>query len=441
MQGNTRQLSTVVQRSKAFEQSEETVRHLRRDSASVKYRPVEVQFFCLADSNLGLHTDIQARVKSVTNSAECRSRCNVGLLELGLIPFGATNKQSELLMSAAATQALPVVVVADDLVAARRSPLPPNVVAVIANDESGAAKLRDISHQIGSHVHQKLWLVGDFNGYTQRLYQNLGYSVTCVDQLHQIDVVDECSNERASASTVVLNSSGERSYHDYDNFPAQLEEAIASNEYFSMFTLLDAQSCELKYLWQQLGVTAIDQRYTLEQEVVGLVRASLSQQHRLVTLNHDALRNCRTGIYNKNYLDEAGRLLHAASQRGETPFAVVVIQLRATDSLASVDNVEIIQNIHQLLQSELRVNDIVAQRFPEELICLISSAERYSLAGLLERVHKAIQVNLESQFGRELPLRIGATVEQGASFDAMMHRATMAALQCSLPDSGIVVIL
>lgn len=443
MQSSTRQLSTAVQDVPAPVAADKAGNRSRgrRGSAAQRYEAVKAQFYCLADSNVGLHVEIQAMVKSVTNSLECRSTCDVGLLELGLIPLGLENGQTEVLITAAATQALPVVLVADDLVAARRNALPPNVIGVIANDDSGAAKLREISHQIGSNAHQNLWLVGEFDGYTCQLYLNLGYRVTCVDQLHQVDFADECANLRASASIVVLNSSGARSYHDFDNFPLHLQKALEGNDFFSMITLLDAQSCELKYLWQQLGVTAIDRRYMLEHEVAHLVQVTLRRQHKLVALSHDAVRDSRTGIYNKNYLEDSGRRLHAAAQRGETPFAVVVLQLRASGSLAAADNFDVIQAIHRVLQNELRINDIVAQRFPEELICLVSSSERYALAGFLERICDAIEAELVAQFEKDLPLSVGATIEQGASFDTMMHRATMAALQCRLPESGIVVIL
>lgn len=441
MQSNTRQLSTVVQGNLAHGRDKESIQHQRRATAAQRYCAAETQCFCLADSNVELHVDIQARVKSVTNSVECRSSCDAGVLELGLIPVGLGNGQSEMLISAASSQALPVVLVADDLVAARRNPLPPNVIGVIANDESGAAKLRELCDQVGANVHQNIWLVGEFDDYTRLLIQHLGYNVTCVDQLHQIDFADECPNLRASASIVVLNSSGARSYHDFDKFPAQLEKALNGNDFFSMITLLDAQSCELKYLWQQLGATAIDRRHMLEQEVLDLVQTSLRRQHRLVTLTHDAVRDSQTGIYNKNYLEDSGRRLHAAAQRGESPFAVAVLQLGSSGSLAASDNFAVIQAAHQVLQRELRFNDVVAQRFPEELVCLISSAERYALAGFLERILTAIETELEGRLGHNMPLRIGATIEQGASFDSMMHRATMAALQCRLPESGIVVIL
>lgn len=449
MHSSQRQLSTALHGGADHGFDQAPVQHRRTIPAALKYPAIEFECFLLADTNAGLHADIHAQVKRVSNdlenSALIESSIESSVLELGLVTLGLHNQadeqHNELLISLAAARAMPVVMIADDPLAAHRSILPPNVIAVIDNSQHGAEKLHRVTRQLGSNAHQKIWLVGEFDDYIELLLKNLGYQVTHVDFLHQIDFADECVNLRANASIVVLNSSGARSYQDFDNVPLPLLQALEANESFSMVTVLDVQSCELKSHWQQLGVVAMDSRYMLEYELIEHVQISLQRQHRLITLQHDAVRDSATGIYNNNYLEDSGRRLHAAASRGDTSFAVVVIQLRAAHSLAGIRNAEVIQVMHQLLQEELRLNDVVAQRFPDELVCLVSSAERNTVAAFLERVCESLRDGLHQHFDTDISLGIGATAEQGADFDGMMHRATMAALQSRMPGNGLVVIL
>ena len=445
MQSSSRQLSTITDSGSDNQQGENFVHHVPKIPAARKFAGASLECFLLADTNAGLHSDIQSQVRCTSNTPECLVTTGDNVLQVGLVTLlqndQVDDQRNELLMSAAASMALPVVLVTNDPVAARRSPLPANIVDIVENDTTGAGRLRETTTKLAANVHQKIWLVGQFDDYTGLLFRNLGYQVSEVDQLSEIDFADECANLRASATLVVLNSAGARSYHDYDKFPIVLSQALQGNEFFSMITLLDAHSSELKQYWQQLGATALDSRTLLEHELLDLVRTSLARQHRLVTLQYDAVRDTATGIYNANYLEDTGRRLHAAAARGELSFAVVVLQIRASRSLAGTRTVEIVEAMNEVLLKELRISDVIAQRFPEELVCLISSAERYALASSLERVCDSLQCRFEEQFGLEFPLAIGATAERGASFDAMMHRATMAALQCHLPDNGIVVIL
>ncbi len=445
MHSSRRQLSTSFHREADHQLDRESVQRRRSLAAAKKYPGHEVRCFLLADTNTGLDADIHTQVKRVSNDPETLDPGESSAMELGLITMGLDNsiddQHTELLISVTAARATPVVMIADDPVAARRSILPPNVVTVIDNSQRGAEKLHRITQQLGANAYQNIWLVGDFDEYTQLLFRNLGYRLTTVDFLHQIDFADECLNLRANASMVILNSTGARSYQDLDNAPLPLQQALETNESFSMITLLDKQSSELKAHWRQMGATTMDSSHMLEQDFVEHVQTSLHRQHQLVKLQHDAVRDSATGIYNKTYLEDSGRRLHAAARRGDASFAIVVIQLRAPQSLAGIRCAEVIQVMHQLLQTQLRFNDVVAQRFPEELVCLISSAERHAVAGFIERVCDSLCDSLNEQFDSEIVLGIGATAEQGADFDGMMHRATMAALQCRTPDNELVVIL
>jgi len=64
-----------------------------------------------------------------------------------------------------------------------------------------------------------------------------------------------------------------------------------------------------------------------------------------------------------------------------------------------------------------------------------------TLSAVLERLSLDLQGYLESSLRQNLEIAVGATNENGVSFDAMIHRATMAALQCHMPGARAIVIL
>ena len=97
--------------------------------------------------------------------------------------------------------------------------------------------------------------------------------------------------------------------------------------------------------------------------------------------------------------------------------------------------------IDKHIKKHLRQHDIVAQRFPGELVLLITSSAQLELASLLQRLSEEIQMFVAEELDRKIELAVGATAENGVNFDAMLHRATMAALQCKLPGSGVIVML
>lgn len=446
MQSTNRQVHATVQDEGDDNRHGSPAFQRRHIAAATRFKPGEVSCFLLADSNTCLHPDLHREVRVVSNDPGYCETGEESSILIGLIPMddGATRgttSHAELMIQSATSQALPVVLVTEDVSVVRRTSLAPNIVDVVSNDPHGAQRVRELQSQVGANIHQEIWLVGEHDAYTASLLNGLGYQVHCVEKLHEVDCADECSNLRSKAVTVILNSCGPRSYSDFDKFPPRLEQALSGNECFSLFVKLDAQSAELKSLWRQRGVATSDTRYVSESDLVLQVQAALRQQHLLAMLQHDSCRDPRSGICNNNFLEESGRRLHATAQRGDSPFSVVVLQTRMIESLARTAESEIIEVLHECLSRELRESDVIAQRFPGELVCLVTSTGPYALPHLVERLHESVMQDVQQRFGVECSVSIGATAERGIGFDSMMHRATMAALQCQLPDSGLVVIL
>ena len=84
---------------------------------------------------------------------------------------------------------------------------------------------------------------------------------------------------------------------------------------------------------------------------------------------------------------------------------------------------------------------MVAQRFSGELVCLLTSVGNLTLSAVLERLSSDLQDHVAGVSRLNIRVAVGATNENGVSFDAMIHRATMAALQCHMPGTGEIVVL
>ena len=335
----------------------------------------------------------------------------------------------------------PIVLVTNGPSHTRHVNLPPNVVAVITNDADGSKALRRLIKRFAQRRHQRIWLVGDNGSYLANIFSCLGFDVQSVQHPYQILGVDENMNTRNGAEHIMFASCGPRSFADYDNFPATIESALQSNDLLSMSVILDEVSVELKAGWESRGASTLIFNDIIEQDLINRATDALYMQHQLAMLHQDVIRDPASGIYNKTYLDDCGRRLHSMASRGDVFFAVAVFQFRMKSAISDELESRALAKIDKHIKKHLRQHDIVAQRFPGELVLLITSSAQLELASLLQRLSEEIQMFVAEELDRKIELAVGATAENGVNFDAMLHRATIAALQCKLPGSGVIVML
>jgi len=410
--------------------------------------PIDVRCHLVSDKTSLLFDGFSDLIRSASNDWGFNTSNDGGALQLRLIPHDMVEDDgldswADLhgIRLRAADESILTVVVSNNPAAARRIEFPPNVLKVIGNDDEGVASLRRLIRRIEQRRHQKLWLVGDENPYLAELFTNLGFPVQSVDKLHQITGLDECVTLRNCSCHVILVSCGRKSYVDYDTCPSVIKAALNTNDLFSMHVIIDDAGIDLKSQWEDRGVSITELKNLKERELVDSVSSALHVQHQLALLHNDVIRSPSTGIYNKTYLDDCGRRLHAMASRGNLFFAVVVVQFRLSDSLSEGIDSELISVINTFVQTRLREYDVVAQRFSGELVCLLTSVGNLTLSAVLDRLSNDLQKYLEHATKQNVRVAVGATNENGVSFDAMIHRATMAALQCNMPGAGAIVVL
>lgn len=427
--------------------------HLRFSSTNMsaieRYPATPVRCHLIADRHPTLHSSFNTLIDATSSDIDFLQNRAVDLASIFLLVpvsddvFARQDvlKDLRLTQASAKNEHLPIVVITEGNSGSRHVGFPPNVVATIPNSPDGAKALRKVIKRFAQRRHQRLWLVGDNGTYLENIFTCLGFDVRSVQHPFQVVGINECMNTRNGAEHIMFASCGPRCYSDYDNFPANIESALDGNDLLSMSVILDEVSMELKAGWESRGASTFILNDIVEEDLVKRATDVLYMQHQIAMLHQDVIRDPESGIYNKTYLDDCGRRLHSMARRGDLFFAVAVVQFRMKS--ATVDNLEAkaLAMIGQYIKAHLREHDIVAQRFPGELVFLITSSAQLELASFLQRLSDEIQDYIDESLDRKPELAIGATAENGINFDAMLHRATIAALQCKMPGSGLIVML
>jgi len=389
---------------------------LRTSNRAAGLAPIDVRCHLVADKTCLLFDGFSVLIRSASTDWNYSSANGGQSLQLKLIPHDLVDDDgmgsfSDLhrIRALASDESVLTVIISNNPAAARRIEFPPNVLQVIANNVDGVAALRRLIRRIEQRRNQKLWLVGDENPYLAQLFSGLGFAVQSVDKLHQITGLDECVTIRNCACHVILVSCGRKCYVDYDTCPSVIRAALNTNDLFSMHVVIDEAGIDLKSQWEHRGVSITELRHLNERELVDSVSSKLHMQHQLALLHNDVIRHPSTGIYNKTYLDDCGRRLHAMASRGNLFFAVVVIQFRARDSISDGIDTELVADINTFVQERLREYDVVAQRFSGELVCLITSVGNLTLPAVLDRLSLELQDYLESSARQNLGVAVGAT--------------------------------
>ncbi len=342
---------------------------------------------------------------------------------------------------ATASLQVPLVLVCDNPTSLRRMGYPANTLAAITNSPDGACRLRRIINQFGQRRHQRIWIVGDDGASLSGLFSCHGFDTRQIDCVTEIESVDVGVTSRNSAEHILLLSCGPKCYSDYENFPPHFVSALQSNDLLSMNVVLDETSADMKPAWEERGAATMMLSDVDQQALIDQTSRKLYLQHQIAILHHDAVRNSVTGIYNRTYLDDCGRRLHSMASRGSLFFAVAVIQFRSNEAGQIDFDGNVLSRVSSYISQHLREHDVVAQRFPGELVFLITNSTPPALHSFLQRLSDHLHEALSETLQLDVDLAIGATAENGVSFDAMLHRATMAALQCKIPGSRILLTL
>lgn len=425
-----------------------------RSTAIERYPAVPVRCHLIADRYPLLDSEFSALISSVSSAdlldqqdPDSDARVLLLLPIDEAAPGNDTYSDNRLLekfsaiRQAAALKRVPLVLIGDNPASLRRVGYPANTLATITNSPDGARALRRLMRNFGQRKHQRIWVVDEAGSSLSDLFECHGFDVQQVDQVVGIDSVDEGVTSRNAAEHILLISCGARCFSDCEKFPPHFESALQSNDLLSMTVILDDMSADMKPLWEERGANTLMLSELNEFALVEEITKKLYMQHQVAILHQDTMRNPSSGMYNKTYLDDCGRRLHSMAGRGSLFFAVAVVQFRNNEISCSELDTDALQQVNAYIGQYLRQHDVVAQRFPGELVFLITSSTPPGLQAFLQRLSDYLQEFITEYLHCDVDLAIGATAENGVSFDAMLHRATMAALQCQLPGSRIVLTL
>lgn len=125
--------------------------------------------------------------------------------------------------------------------------------------------------------------------------------------------------------------------------------------------------------------------------LVALVLARLrSQQRRIRRLGHEVETDPLTGLGNRRAL---GRAMQMLAERGEGA-AVLCLDLdhfkRINDTLGHEAGDDVLRELAERLQAEVRGRDLVARAGGEEFVVLLPGADRHAALGVAERIRAAV---------------------------------------------------
>lgn len=140
-----------------------------------------------------------------------------------------------------------------------------------------------------------------------------------------------------------------------------------------------------------------------------------------------------TGLYNRRYLFDNGKTLHANAMRGNCKIAVGLVD---ADHFKQINDTHghdigdlVLQKIAQTLKQTLRSSDIIARFGGEEFVCLVVLRNDEDYVTVFERVRRAIE-DIEIQTDAHSSIRvtgsIGVAKDPGESLEEMIKRADMA---------------
>ncbi|WP_434136958.1 diguanylate cyclase (plasmid) [Pseudomonas luteola] len=163
----------------------------------------------------------------------------------------------------------------------------------------------------------------------------------------------------------------------------------------------------------QLGVVVLGgerdilhERCTIAEAAVEQLGLSLSGLQLRATLKYQSTRDDLTGLYNRRYLDESFKQLHARSLRHNKPYSILMIDIdhfkRFNDTYGHAGGDVVLGEVGKLL-SGLRGEDIACRYGGEELAVALPETDTERAVQVAERIRSEVQ-QISIQFnGKPLP--------------------------------------
>lgn len=162
-----------------------------------------------------------------------------------------------------------------------------------------------------------------------------------------------------------------------------------------------------------------------------LYRATIMQRE----FERDATVDALTGLYNRRWWDERFERILARAERGQTPLAIVVVDVDRfksyNDNYGHISGDAVLRVVGRTLAANLRPTDIAARYGGEEFVVALPSTDLTGAKVAAERVRLAVaEAVIEDPTGERLPsvtISLGiATLQPGDCASTLFSRGDAA---------------
>ena len=130
-------------------------------------------------------------------------------------------------------------------------------------------------------------------------------------------------------------------------------------------------------------------------------------------MQHAALRDGLTGAYNRRYLDERLSAEVAFARRHEAPLALLLIDIdhfkQINDEHGHLAGDTVLKHVHELIQTEVRAEDVVGRYGGEEFAIVCRESEEGAIV-VAERLRQRIETEPFVHEGTRIPITVSIGV-------------------------------
>ncbi len=284
-------------------------------------------------------------------------------------------------------------------------------------------------------------------GIVGRLFRNRGVRVLVVDDsavsrqnivtllsLQQFEVLSAANGKEAIA---LLGTHPDirlviADYHMPGMTGVQLTSAIREVHPPDSLAIIGVSSTAARQISAQFikhGANDFLTKPFLPEEFFCRVSQNLELIEKIQELKATANTDFLTGLYNRRFFYEAGRIAFARAQRKGSPIAVAMIDIdffkKINDTFGHDAGDEVLKRLAAVLRTRARRADIVARLGGEEFCILFEDADPDRLPEILESLRAAVAAAEVDVEGRRITatISIGAWSRLGVSLDEMIRHA------------------